>query len=52
MRPCFRLLATALALPCLILAAAANEVGLESAGPTGSAKTPASVWPPSTATRA
>ena len=34
MRPCFRLLATALALPCLLISAVANEVGLESAGPT------------------
>ena len=34
MRPCFRLLATVLALPCLLISAVANEVGLESAGPT------------------
>ena len=34
MRPTLRLLAALAALPCLILAAAANEVGLESTGPT------------------
>lgn len=34
MRPFFQLLSTLVALPCLLVPALANEVGLESAGPT------------------